>query len=243
MEIPAQAARHPRSVGGAPVPRHSSARLVHQLIRSSIKSGLLREGDALAEHTLVEQFQSTRASVRFALQLLADEGLVSRRRRIGTTVQGKSVQIPMQDVTDSRTSGPLEYRLIRDDTFPAHGLILHRMPTDRSQLRMLEYVISSDHVPIGTLVAFQVDPSHDMFEHKPAVDDIATTFESIYGRPFGRMETWIDAVGADEQTAALLGVSPGAGLLVRDQVLADADGVIHEFAYAHYRADMVSFHS
>ncbi|GAA1855103.1 phosphonate metabolism transcriptional regulator PhnF [Pseudonocardia ailaonensis] len=242
MEIPIHS-RHPRSVGGAPGPRHRSARLVHQLIRSSIKSGLLHEGDSLPEDDLVQQLQTTRQSVRFALQLLADEGLVTRRRRIGTLVQGKPVQIPMQDVMDARTSGPLEYRLVGDNTFPAHGLIRSRMPTDRSQLRMIEYVISSGSTRIGTLVAFQIDPNRDMFVHKPAVDDIATTFEMIYGRPFGGMQTWIDAVGADEETAALLGVSPGASLLVRDQVLSDSDGVVHEFAYAHYRADIVSFHS
>lgn len=243
MEIPMQVRRHPRSVGGSAGSRHRSARLVHQLIRSSIKTGLLRRGDSLSEDVLVQQLKTTRSSVRFALQLLADEGLVSRQRRIGTFVQGKPIQIPMQDVVDARTSSPLEYRLIGDNTFPAHGLIRSRMPTDRSQLRMIEYVISSEGTPIGTLVAFQIDPNIDMFVHKPAVDDIATTFRAIYGRPFGRMDTWIDAVDADEQTAALLGISPGAGLLVRDQTLADADGVIHEFAYAHYRADMVSFHS
>ncbi|MCF7553804.1 MULTISPECIES: GntR family transcriptional regulator [Pseudonocardia] len=243
MDVPAQARRHPRSVGGPNEPRNRSARLVHQLIRSSIKSGLLRAGDPLTEDDLVQQLRTTRSSVRFALQLLADEGLVTRQRRIGTYVHAKPVQIPMQDVVDTQAGGPLDYRLIGDDTFPAHGLIRSRMPTDRSQLRMIEYLISSEGTTIGTLVAFQIDPSIDMFEHRSAIHDIATTFEAIYGRPFGRMQTWIDAVDADEQTAALLGVSPGAGLLVRDQTLSDADGVIHEFAYAHYRADMVSFHS
>lgn len=243
MENPPEARRHPRSVGGSAGPRHRSARLVHQLIRSSIKSGLLHEGDPLTEEDLVQQLRTTRASVRFALQLLADEGLVTRQRRIGTFVRGKPVQIPMQDVVDTQAGGPLDYRLIGDNTFPAHGLIRSRMPTDRSQLRMVEYLISSEGTTIGTLVAFQIDPSIDMFRHRPAIHDIATTFEAIYRRPFGRMDTWIDAVDADMETAALLGVNPGAGLLVRDQTLSDADGVIHEFAYAHYRADMVSFHS
>jgi GntR family transcriptional regulator len=243
LKIPTQVTRHPRSVGGSPRNRHRSARVVHQLLRSSIKAGLLHEGESLSEESLVEQLHTTRASVRFALQLLAGEGLVTRQRRIGTVVRGKAIQIPVQDVVDEKTSGPLDYRLIGDNTFPAHVLIRSRMPTDREQLRMIEYVISSAGTPVGALVAFQINPHARTFVHNPDVSDIATTFEAIYGRPFGRMDTWIDAVEADEPTADLLGISPGAGLLVRDQILSDADGEIHEFAYAHYRADMVSFHS
>ena len=241
--VPRELTRHPRSVGGSYSDRHRSARVVHQLIRSAIKVGLLREGVALSEDSLVEHLHTTRASVRFALNLLSEEGLVTRQRRIGTLVRGKPIQIPVADVVDATTSGPLEYRLISDDSFPAHGLIRSRMPTDRDKLRKIEYVISSAGTPIGVLVAFQVDPHANTFVHNPDVADIATTFEAIYGCRFGRMETWIDAVEADPPTAALLGVPPGAQLLVRDQVLSDEDGLIHEFAYAHYRADLVSFHS
>jgi GntR family transcriptional regulator len=217
--------------------------VVHQLLRSSIKSGILREGDALAEESLVEHLHTTRASVRFALQMLADEGLVTRQRRMGTVVRGKPIQIPVRDIVDVSTTGPLDYRLVSDTTVPAHALIRTRMPTDQDQVRMIEYVISSDGSPIGILVAFQINPKLDMFLQNPEIDDIATTFREIYGRPFGSMETMIDAVSADEATARLLGTTPGAIMLVRDQVLSDDEGTVHEFAYAHYRADRVSFRS
>jgi GntR family transcriptional regulator len=117
------------------------------------------------------------------------------------------------------------------------------MPTENDQLRMIDYVISTAGIPIGTLVAFQINPNAHPPIHTPDIDGIALTFELVYDRPFGRMETWIDAVGADERTARILNIAPGAVLLVRDQVLSDVDGNIHEYAYAHYRADMVSFRS
>jgi GntR family transcriptional regulator len=75
------------------------------------------------------------------------------------------------------------------------------------------------------------------------MDRIAPIFELQYDKKFGRMDTWIDAVVADVSTARTLEIDPGSILLVRDQILADIDGNIHEFAYAHYRADMVSFRS
>lgn len=235
--------RHPRSVGGSAGTRQRSARVVHQLLRSSIKSGILREGENLNEEALVTNLDSTRASVRAALQMLAKEGLVSRQRRMGTLVRGDSVQLPFQDIVGGPSSAPLDYRMIGDQTIPAHHLIRTRMPTDADRLRMIEYVISSGDTPIGTLVAFQINPNAHPPIHNPAVDGIARTFEVVYERPFGKMDTWIDAVGADDRTARMLDVTPGSVLLVRDQVLSDVDGNIHEFAYAHYRADMVSFRS
>lgn len=235
--------RHPRSVGGSAGNRQRSARVVHQLLRSSIKSGFLQVGDPLAEEVLVEHLNTTRAAVRHALQQLAEEGLVSRQRRMGTVVQGKPIQIPMKDIIDESMSGPLEYRRIGDATFPAHVLIRSRMPTDQDSLRMIEYLISSSGTPIGTLVAFQINPHANPPEHNPSIDNIARTFEVVYGRKFGSMKIWIDAVGADKSTARLLGIAPGSIMLVRDQVLADEEGNIQEFAYAHYRADLVSFHS
>ena len=240
---PAQVDRHPRSVGGSAGTRQRSTRVVHQLLRSSIKSGILRSGDSLSEESLVENLDSTRAAVRSALQLLADEGLVSRQRRMGTVVRGKPLQLPVEDIIGNPSTGPLEYRMVADHAIPAHQLIRTRMPTENDRLRMIDYVISSAGVPIGTLVAFQINPNAHPPLHNKDIDGIKQTFESVYDRPFGRMETCIDAVGADERTARILGIAPGSILLVRDQVLSDIDGNIHEYAYAHYRADMVSFRS
>ncbi|ORM34074.1 GntR family transcriptional regulator [Williamsia sp. 1135] len=235
--------RHPRSVGGSAGTRQRSARVVHQLLRSSIKSGVLNAGESLSEESLIENLDSTRAAVRSALQMLADEGLVSRQRRMGTVVRGRPLQLPVEDIIGNPSSGPLEYRMIGDHAIPAHHLIRSRMPTDSDSLRMIDYVISNGGVPIGTLVAFQINPNAHPPVHNPDVDGIAQTFETVYSRPFGRMETCIDAVGADERTARILNIAPGAVLLVRDQVLSDVDGNVHEYAYAHYRADMVSFRS
>lgn len=236
-------ARHPRAVGGSARSRQRSARVVHQLLRSSIKSGILPEGEQLNEEALVERLDSTRASVRTALQMLSDEGLVTRRRKVGTVVHSMPVQLPVQDVVGDPEVDQLEYLLQDVQLIPAHSLIKARMPDSGDRIRLLDYLIKRDGTPIGTLVAFQVNPNVILMPHTLAMDHIAPVFEQQYGKKFGRMDTWIDAVVADAATARRLEIDPGSILLVRDQVLADEEGTIHEFAYAHYRADMVSFRS
>jgi GntR family transcriptional regulator len=238
----ADATRHPRAAGGSAGNRQRSARVVHQLLRSSIKSGVLKVGDLLSEDDLIQHLESTRTSVRAALQMLADEGLVSRRRRTGTVVQAKAIQIQMHDIVTTGRSSAIEYRQINDQQIPATGLIKERLRTDQDRVRMVEYLLKVGEVAIGTLVAFQ-DPNAKSLLHYRDIAEIADTFRSVYGVPFGRMDCWIDAVAADKRTACMLGVPVGGILLVRDQVLSDSNGHIHEFAYAHYRADKVSFRS
>ncbi|WP_058854549.1 GntR family transcriptional regulator [Nocardia jinanensis] len=69
---------------------------MRQLLRSSIESGILPEGAQLNEDALIEYLDSTRASVRSAVQMLSEEGLVARRRRLGTVVHSAPVQLPIQ---------------------------------------------------------------------------------------------------------------------------------------------------
>lgn len=237
------APRHPRSVGGSAGSRQKSTRVVHQLLRSSIKSGVLRTGDLLSEEHLITNLDSTRSSIRTALQMLADEGLVSRQRKMGTVVQSRPVQLRMHDVIATGSTTPIEYERINEHTIPTAGLIRERLKTEQERVRMLEFIMRVDEVPIGTLTAFQVDPGALAPVHLEAAASISEVFEAEYGAPFGKMDCWIDAVPADERTARMLGVPSNSILLVRDQVLTDADGLVHEFGYAHYRADMVSFYS
>ena len=114
--------RHPRSVGGSAGSRQKSTRIVHQLLRSSIKSGVLQTGDMLSEEHLITNLDSTRSSIRTALQMLADEGLVSRQRKMGTVVRSRPVQLRMHDVIATGSSTPIEYERINEHTIESNSV-------------------------------------------------------------------------------------------------------------------------
>lgn len=66
-------------------------------IRSEIENGSLRPGDRLpTEDQLVEQWNVCRATVHRAMQELKKEGLVVRRRRLGTVVANRSTPVQKQ---------------------------------------------------------------------------------------------------------------------------------------------------
>ena len=68
-------------------PRNNRATSVHLRLRSKIVSGHFPQGTALAEPTLAEHFQTSRAPVREALIALEREGLVSFEKTGRTRVR------------------------------------------------------------------------------------------------------------------------------------------------------------
>jgi len=68
-------------------PRNNRATSVHLRLRSKIVSGHFPQGSALAEPTLAEHFQTSRAPVREALIALEREGLVSCEKTGRTRVR------------------------------------------------------------------------------------------------------------------------------------------------------------
>ncbi len=77
------------------------ARIANQLI-AAIAAGRYRVGSLLpTEHELCEQFDSSRFTIREALRLLAEGGMVSRRPRAGTVVISSSQREPYLQALDS----------------------------------------------------------------------------------------------------------------------------------------------
>jgi len=77
------------------------ARIANQLI-ADIASGRYRVGSLLpTEHELCEQFDSSRFTIREALRLLAEAGMVSRRPRAGTVVVSSNQREPYLQALDS----------------------------------------------------------------------------------------------------------------------------------------------
>jgi GntR family transcriptional regulator len=67
-----------------------------QLLRSEIRSGRLGAGDLLpSEHELAEEHGVARETARRSLAMLAEEGLITRRRGVGSIVADA---LPVEEV-------------------------------------------------------------------------------------------------------------------------------------------------
>jgi GntR family transcriptional regulator len=229
---------HPRSVGGSLHGRHTSTRRVRDILRASIADGLSFSRDGLTEDFLVEELGASRNSVREALQLLAEEGLVDRKRRVGTSISGSIVSVPVSDMVSSRIDGELGIRWIEQRTVPSNRFIREKLQTDAAHVGMIEYLFVLAGQPVGVRSLYFA-AGHEILE-TPIAKSTPDAFAWSFGEELGRVETVLEAVNCDAKTARLLHVSDGTALLVRQDVFYGVSGVPRELAFTHYRPDKIS---
>lgn len=217
-----------------------SPRRVHDLVRTAIREGILLPDDRLVEDYLVRELATSRNAVREAMQLLASEGLVRREPRQGTTVIGGVIRIPLDDIVSLAAPECVRIERLDDRKVPSTDLIRARLQTEAKEVGVIEHLFSFDSKPIGIRVAYyHAHVKQPLgWERCP---DLGTGFKTVFGLPMGRVETTIDAVPCEARTSKVLSIPVGSPCLVKEQVLYDSAGTPQEFAYSHYRSDLVSF--
>lgn len=229
--------RHPRSVGGSAGGRHTSTRRVRDILRASIGNGLTFTHDSLTEEFLMRELGASRNSVREALQILADEGIVDRRRKVGTSVSGSIATIPVTDMVTSRMAGELGIRWIEQRIEPASRYVRDQLRIEDAEVKMIEYIFVLLGQPVGVRsIYFHRD--HEIVE-TPIAMRLEDAFDYAFGSPLGRVDTTIEAETCDAKTARLLKVSEGSAILVSRQVMYDDEGVPRELAFTHFRGDRI----
>lgn len=223
---------------------------VAQGLASRIEGGALEGGTALpAERDLAIALGVSRVTVRQALALLAQQGLLTRRHGSGTFVNPTAALAarPLGLLTgftdDVRSRGQLPGARVlsfeRARPSPQEAMTLALSPT--AQVYHLRRLRTADGEPLAveesTLPAAGVGPL--------AVGDVTDT--SLYalladrGLSPVRAVRHLRAVNADAQQAGWLGIAPGAALLATERVSWTADGRPVEHARAYYRGDRYDF--
>ncbi len=233
--------------------------LYHQVlqeIRRRVESGEWVQGSKVpSERQLSEMLGVSRITVRHALRLAADEGLVVQRRGVGTFVGSRErVEQDLAEVRSfERTLAEQGYvastEILDAGTFVADltlaGLLGVEPATPLRRLRLVGYGDSSPVVYYDSYFA-------------PALGDemIAAAEElKTNGAPFSTLDLYrhasvtrapdtlsqtINAVLATEELGRHLGVSAGAAVLAIESVMTDSEGPL-EYRRAYYRADRYTF--
>lgn len=224
---------------------------VAQGLAARIEGGDLPDGTALpAERELAGTLGVSRVTVRQALALLAQQGLLTRRHGSGTFVHAPAPERasrPLGLLTgfsdDIRSRGQTPGARVLGfecaHPTPREVMTLALSPTDTVyRVRRLR---TADGEPLAieesTLPAPVMGPLSE--------DDV--TDRSLYGLLAARglspvrAVRHLRAVNAEPELARWLGVPPGAALIATERVSWTADGKPIEHARAHYRGDRYDF--
>lgn len=194
-----------------------SAASLHGVLYASLRV-VPEQVSKLDEGELLATYPASRSTVRRALSLLADEGLVTRAPSRGTRRNGHLQTIPLY-------SADIPTDIVVHET--AFYSLAASPVTDR-----LLGVASEPVKVIEATVTVSGDP---LFAR-------TTMYKDELRQP-EKVTTAVEGEKADIKTAEALGVPAGTGLLVKTSVSRDASGEPFRVDITHYAAHRVALHA
>ena len=202
------------------------------------------EGDRMpAERVLAQEFGTSRASVRLAIQELVVEGRLIREHGSGTYVARPKLTQPLQlssYTSDARAQGFEPGTRILELTSmaagPRVGAKLGVAPASRVVL--LVRLRTADGVPMAIERTHLVSARFPhLRRHLTAEDSLYRVLRDEYGAEPIESEDTIETGVLSPDDAALLGTEVGVPALLQTRLALDADGSALEWTESTYRGD------
>ncbi|MGC5247412.1 GntR family transcriptional regulator [Gordonia sp. DT219] len=223
-------------------------RRIRDLLRTEVLSGAFSDGRLPNEEELRTEFGASRAVVRRALDELQREGIVTRRRGVGTVVAHTQRTISLAEthgvVTPAPTgvwSGVMRTKILEWGNTPAGAILGARFGIEPDEpLLRIDYVALIGDTPLGTACNYLRYPqaervAPDMF----GVDWYRML--AIAGIEVGSSTFLFEASVADIYDAELIGAGVGSAMLISEQVIRDPHGMIFDIAFTRNAAKNVQF--
>ncbi|WP_328460456.1 GntR family transcriptional regulator [Streptomyces sp. NBC_00448] len=223
--------------------RADRARQVADVLRQQAAAGLFPTGLLPEERLLVADFGVSRNTVREALRILADEGLVQRRRGVGTVLVGRKVEHPLGRMTGLAETlhqlGTVDNHLRAAGSVLPPAAVARRLGTPRGQpVVRLERLRHLDGVPLSLdLTYLPADIGTPLLELDLAGRDVFALIEETAGVRLSTATLTVQAVNADPRTAEVLDTSPGAALFAVERLSTLAGGRPVDLEFLSIRGD------
>ncbi|PVX30672.1 GntR family transcriptional regulator [Sphingomonas pokkalii] len=231
------------------IDRANAVPLYHQIflaLRDDILSGQRPAGSLLpTEHELAEQWGVSRITARRALDELAQQDMVERRRRTGTRVIFRAATPPMDADLDQAVEALIAFgrdtgvRVLSaaQEAVDAEGAAALALAPGASIVRAVRLRLQGDE-PLG-LVVSQVPAAAAMGRIDAAAlaaKPMLALLQELGHRLQGGHQT-ISALSADFALATTLAIEPRAPVLRIERVVTGAGGAPILRTVAQYRAD------
>ena len=231
----------------------TSLPIYHQLyviLRQRIKDGAFVDGPLPTEAALCVSFDVSRVTVRRTLQMLEREGLIVRRRGVGTFAApgGASEAVPVRvaGLVENLITLGLETtaELLSYDPAallpPAVAIALNAQPRETG-LR-IERIRRYKALPLSLTEVYLRAGMAGMLSREDIDDRPIIRILEARGIRALRAEQTISAVPADNDAAKKLSVSIGAPLIRLRRTVFDQDGTPFEYQQGLYNPDQYEYH-
>ncbi|NSW52159.1 MAG: GntR family transcriptional regulator [Anaerolineae bacterium] len=219
---------------------------VKNRLRESIADGTLRQGDQLpGEPTLCRIFSVSRTVIRQALAELELEGLVSRKKGIGTFIaRPHAIERLSANLTgfyrDMKIRGLTPFtRVLHQEIVPADQQVAQQLQLQPGaavvRLHRLRFVNHEPIVLTDTYLPGVLVPGLENVDFSRI--SLYQWLEQEYGLVLARGHRIIGAASASTYQADLFHIQPGDPLIVIQNTTCTADGTPVEYYTGLYRGD------
>ena len=245
--IPAPVKAAPSSAADRMPPKKRDGLPAYQRIQASIlkriDAGQLRPGDAVAsERELARIHQVSLMTARHALASLEREGIVERRRGIGTFVSAPKIHFnKLMSYTEQMASRSLAAgskvlfaKIIHDEQEIAARLAL---PSNTGIIK-LERLRHASEEPFALETCYFSSTDFPSLLSAPLNrESLFKILEREYQVELGYADEEVDATAADTRTAELLSVPRGEPLMRIRQLIYSTKGKAITYVLGFYRSD------
>ncbi len=215
------------------------------MLRHQIHDGAYEAG-LPGEHELAAEFFVSRNTVREALAVLKNEGLIDRGRKVGTHVavrkydHGLDALVGLKETFKDYGEVRNEVRAVQQLAAPpAVARRLHLTPGQ--QVTFIERLRYLGDLPLSLdLTYLAPDIGAQVLRHPLETNDVFALIEQVSGQRLGSATIALEAVSADPHSAATLQVPDGAALLMLERLTTLDDGRPVDLEYIRMRGDRIT---
>ncbi len=226
-------------------PRADQARQVADVLRHQIYDGAYA-GGLPTEAELAGEFFVSRNTVREALSVLKNEGLIDRGTKVGTHVAVRKYNHGLDALVGLKETFK-DYGEVRNEVravlhLAAPPAVARKLALEPgAQVVYIERLRYLGELPVSLDLTYLVpDIGEQVIGYPLETNDVFSLIEQVSGQRLGGATFALEAVSADAHSAATLQVPAGSALLMAERLTSLDDGRPVDLEYIRMRGDRIT---
>jgi len=226
-------------------PRADRARRVADVLRQQIHAAAYLD-ELPTESELAVEFSVSRNTIREALGILKQEGLIDRGPKVGTHVAQRKYDHRIDSLLGLKEAFK-HVGEVRNEVRAAMPVVAPPAVASRLQLEPGEPAVFIERLrylgdlPLSLdLTYLTPDIGTQVLGHTLETNDLFALIEQVSGHRLGSASLALEAIPADAHSAATLQVPGGSALLMLERLTSLDDGTPVDLEYIRMRGDRIT---
>lgn len=214
-------------------------------LRRNIEEAVFKVGDRLpTEAELSERFGVNRHTLRRAIEVLRNEGIVGVERGRGSFVMATLIAVPLgkrvrfNEALKAQSLQP-SWQVLRIVELKADAKLSQRLEIEiGAPVVLYERLSSIEDVPVSIATSyFSGQQFPGLLKHCETYHSISNMLQTEYGCDHVRRRTHLSARLAQQEDARLLKMPANGAVLLSESINVDQHGTVIEYGVTRFRGD------